>query len=135
VSAPATLLTLAVVAAGLCAGCGASDRAPDAAAVVERFQSALGERDGAAACAALNQETASKLEQQEQRPCEQAILELQLPTGARVAHTSVYVTSAYASLATGGVLFLDESSDGWEVSAAGCRPTAPDRPYDCELES
>jgi hypothetical protein len=44
------------------------------------------------------------------------------------------VTSASVSLVDGGTLFLDEASDGWEISAAGCRPSAPDRPFDCELE-
>jgi hypothetical protein len=38
------------------------------------------------------------------------------------------------SLAEGGTLFLSEAPDGWEIGAAGCRPTAPDQPYDCGLE-
>ncbi|MBA3264249.1 MAG: hypothetical protein H0T69_17635 [Thermoleophilaceae bacterium] len=131
-TAPAILLVL--LAAGLCAGCGAADRAPDAAAVAERFHAALDGRDGAAACAELSEETAVKLAQQEHRPCQQAILDLELPTGDAVVHTSVYVTSASVSLLHGYALFLDEAADGWEISAAGCRPTAPDMPYDCELE-
>jgi hypothetical protein len=134
VAARAPLLVLAVLAAGLCTGCGASDRAPDAAGVVERFQTALGSRDGKSACAQLSEETARKLQQQERRPCEQAILDLQLPTGGAVARTSVYVTSAYVSLAEGPTLFLDEAPEGWEISAAGCRASAPEMPYDCELE-
>jgi hypothetical protein len=44
------------------------------------------------------------------------------------------VTSASVSLVGGATLFLDEASGGWEISAAGCRPSAPDRPFDCELE-
>jgi hypothetical protein len=118
----------------LWAGCGASDRAPDADAVVERFQAALEGRDGAAACAELGEEVASKLEQERETPCEQAILELELPSGTAAASTKVYVTSASVSLASGGTLFLDEAADGWEVSAAGCRPTVPELPLDCELE-
>jgi hypothetical protein len=127
----ATLLAMAL----LCAACGASDREPDAAAVVERFQAALDDRDGAAACAALSDETSSKLEQQEGLPCERAILDLNLPAGSAPADTSVQVTSASVSLRDGATLFLDEGPDGWEISAAGCRPTSDDRPYDCELES
>jgi hypothetical protein len=46
----------------------------------------------------------------------------------------VYVTSASVALASGGTMFLDEAADGWEVSAAGCRPTTDDLPYDCALE-
>jgi len=126
--ATALLLGLAC----LWAGCG--DRSEDASAVVERFQTALKDRDGAGACAELSEETASALERQEGHPCDEAILDLKLPTGAEVADTSVDVTSASVSLLEGGTLFLNEASDGWEVSAAGCTPAAPDRPYDCELE-
>jgi hypothetical protein len=34
----------------------------------------------------------------------------------------------------GDTLFLDQTSTGWKISAAGCRLTSPDEPYDCELE-
>jgi hypothetical protein len=126
----ATVVLLAI--ACLCAGCG--ERSDDAAAVVERFQAALDSRDGAGACAELSEATASALEQQEGHSCEEAILELDLAAGPEVAQASVYVTSASVSLVDGGTLFLDEASDSWEISAAGCRPSAPDRPFDCELE-
>jgi hypothetical protein len=130
----ARIVVLVLAATALCAGCGASDRAPDAAAVAERFQTALESRDGEAACAELSEEVASEVEQQEGGPCEEAILRLELPTGAEAAKTSVYVTSASVSLVEGGTLFLNEAADGWEVAAAGCRPTAPELPYDCDLE-
>jgi hypothetical protein len=124
----ACLLGLAV------AGCGTADRERDAAAVAARFHAALESRDGQAACAELNPETASKLEQQEKKPCEEAIVTLELPKGAAVADTRVYETSAFAQLAEGGADFLDLGPDGWLVSAAGCRISAPEQPYDCELE-
>ena len=130
-SRPFVVLALACVAL---AGCGSTDRAPDAAAVAERFHDAVGRQDGEAACSELAEETASKLEQQEGRPCEEAILELDLPGDGRTVHTSVYVITASVSLAAGGETFLDEFSDGWKVSAAGCQQTAPDLPHDCELE-
>jgi hypothetical protein len=128
-------LALVLLAGYMCAGCGASDRAPEAAAVAHRFEAALDGGDGRAACAQLSDNTASKLEQDEGRPCEQAILDAQLPAGRAVAHTSVHVTSAYVSLTHGGALFLDEAPGGWEVSAAGCRPTGADLPYECDLEN
>jgi hypothetical protein len=131
---PLRLPILVLAAAGLVAGCGAADRAPDAGAVVERFQTALERRDGDGACAQLSDEAASKVAQQEGSPCEEAILGLELPMGAELAKTSVYVTSASVALAQGGTLFLSEAPHGWEISAAGCRPTAPELPYDCELE-
>jgi hypothetical protein len=123
-----------VALAAFVAGCGSTDRAPDAAAVAERFHVALEERDGERACADLSEETAGKLEEQAGKPCEEAVLELELPRGGTAATTSVYVTTAAVALAEGGTTFLDEGSDGWKVSAAGCEPTAPDLPYDCELE-
>jgi hypothetical protein len=116
-------------------GCAASERAPDAAAVAEDFQAALEAGEGTTACEQLSEETASKLEQQQKRPCQEAILGLELPTGGTAARTSVYVTSASVALDRGGTLFLSKASQGWEISAAGCRPTAQDLPYDCELEN
>jgi hypothetical protein len=128
----ATALTL--VLACLAAGCGATDRDSDAAASVERFQTGLQARDGAAACAELSPETSDALEEQEGKPCEEAIFALELPRGGRVAGTHVDVTSASVTLAAGGTLFLDEGPDGWEIAAAGCRPVTPSLPLDCELE-
>jgi hypothetical protein len=117
------------------AACGTADRERDAGAVAERFHAALEQDDGQAACAELNPETASKLEQQEKQPCQEAITSLEIPKGGTVADTRVYMTSAFASIAQGTVDFLDESSEGWWISAAGCKPTEPNRPYDCELEN
>jgi hypothetical protein len=121
------------VAAGLTA-CGTGEREEDAAEVVERFHAALEQDDGAGACAELTEETSSGLEDREQRPCEEAILALELPAVGRPVSSRVYVTSAAVDLAVGGTVFLDEGSRGWTISAAGCEPSAPDQPYDCELE-
>ena len=129
---PAVFACLLALAA---AGCGTGNRERDASAVAQRFHAALEQDDGRAACAELNPETASKLEQEEMKPCEEAITSFQLPKGGTVADTRVYLTSAFASLAEGTVDFLDESSEGWWISAAGCRPTEPTQPYDCELEN
>ena len=46
---------------------------------------------------------------------------------------STWVTSGQVVL-DGDTLFLDDTSRGWKVAAAGCRPTAPREPYDSELE-
>jgi hypothetical protein len=134
---PARAITLALGACLVLAapGCGASDRASDAASVAERFHAAIGEQDGRTACDELSEATASRLEQQEDEPCEEAVLRLDLPGDGTAATTDVYVTTASVELAGGGTTFLDEGTLGWKVSAAGCTPTAPDQPYDCELES
>jgi hypothetical protein len=127
-------VVLACLVALTLGGCGSGERGRDAAAVAERFHAALADGDGGAACDELSAETASTLENQEERPCEEVILTLELPEGATVADTRVYVTSAYAQLAEGGADFLDEGSEGWKVSAAGCEQAAPKQPYDCRLE-
>jgi hypothetical protein len=130
---PRSALPVCLIALVL-AGCGTADRERDAAAVAERFHAALESGDGEAACSELGEETVSKLEGQEQKPCEKAILSVQLPKGATVADARVYETSAFAQLAQGGTDFLDEGPDGWSISAAGCEPTAPQQPYDCPVE-
>jgi hypothetical protein len=129
------LVAVCLIALPLSA-CGTGDRERDAAAVTERFHAALESGDGAAACNELSEETASKLEQQEKKPCDQAILGLEIPKGGTAAVRRVEITSAYMGLAEGSADFLDEGPEGWKISAAGCRPTASvERPYDCELES
>jgi outer membrane murein-binding lipoprotein Lpp len=128
------LVLAACLGALALAGCGTGAREADVASVVERFHAALQADDGRAACEQLSEETASKLEAQEERPCEQAILGLELPAGARVADAQVEPFSAFAVVAGGGADFLTEGPDGWKLTAAGCRRTGPDRPYDCTLE-
>jgi hypothetical protein len=116
------------------AGCGTAERERDAAAVVDRFHAALEDGDGKAACDELSQEAAKKVEEQETKPCEEAILDLDLPQGGTPSSEHVEMQSAQVSLAQGGSDFLSEGPGGWTISAAGCRPTAPEQPYDCELE-
>ena len=117
------------------AACGTGGRERDAAGVAERFHAALEQDDGRAACEELNPETASRLEQEEKKPCEEAVTSHEIPKGGSVADTRVYMTSALVSLAEGTVDFLDESSEGWWISAAGCTRTEPTQPYDSELEN
>ena len=114
-------------------GCG-DDRERDAAAVAERFNAALERDDGRAACAELSSSAASAVERQEKAPCEEAILRLQLPQGALAVKAQVYVRSALVDLTGGEAAFLNEGPAGWKISAAGCTPSAPGRPYDCEVE-
>ena len=124
----ACLLALAV------AGCAPGEREDDAAAVAERFHQALEDRDGAAACGLLAEETASALERDEGEPCEDAILSLELPRGGAVTYRRVEMKSAETRLDEGSTDFLDEGADGWRIAAAGCVPTSPEQPYECELE-
>jgi hypothetical protein len=124
-----------VLACGALAGCGTTARDTDAAGVSDRFHSALDEGNGAAACRELSSETRKKLERDEGQACDEAILGLDLPAGARAARAKVYVTTALVELqGPASSDFLDEGPDGWKISAAGCSSSAPDQPFDCELE-
>jgi hypothetical protein len=117
----------------LAAGCGTDEKERDVIWVSDRFHAALEEDDGAGACSRLTEETVETLEQEEMAPCPDAILELDLPAGARASRADFYVTSAYAELAGGDTVFLDQGPEGWRISAAGCTPSEPERPFDCEL--
>jgi hypothetical protein len=132
VPALAALILLALACLGT--GCGTAGREHDARAVVERFQAALADHDGGAACAELSIDTSKALDQEEGNPCPESILDAHLPAGAPETG-EVDVTSAAVSLRGGGTLFLDQGPDGWEISAAGCRPSAPAKPFDCEVEN
>jgi hypothetical protein len=127
------LAAIVLAALGL-AACGTAERERDVAQVVERFHAALEQDNGAAACDEVSEETQSELESVLQQPCEEGILTLELPKGGRPVNARVYETSAAVDLADGRTDFLDEGSQGWRISAAGCEPTAPDQPYDCVLK-
>lgn len=131
---PRSISAVAILAVASLAACGTGERERDTAAVVERFNAALERDDGRAACRDLSEEAASTVSRQEQAPCEEAILRLDLPSGAPPVASRVYLQSASVDLRGGEVTFLDEGPAGWKVSAAGCTPAEPGRPYDCELE-
>jgi len=125
------LLPLLAVAV---AGCGAAD-STGASAAAERLYAAYTERDGATACETLTEATREQLVEDEQMPCEEAVLSLKL-TGEKAADTSAFITEAKVDLDGGDSVFVEETPDGWRVSAAGCEPV-PDQeaPYECEVES
>ena len=131
---PRPLLALAL-AALLLGGCGPDADRATARAVTERFFSALGAGDGARACAELSQDTRSKLESQEQKPCREAITGLGLK-GAPIAHVDIDIVKAFVRLSDGDAAFLDHGKQGWELSAVGCKRqgTPNEHPYDCDVE-
>jgi hypothetical protein len=124
-------LLLAAAAVGGCSG--EDDEAASRSA--ERFYAAVEARDGAAACAQLEESTREALEHEEKSPCAEAVLSLEL-SGAEAESATVWVTSAQVRLRDGDTVFLDETPDGWRVAAAGCKPQAgEEQPYQCEVES
>lgn len=127
--AAACLLTAAV------SGCGAGGDDESAGNVAEGFYSAVAAKQGSAACSQLSESTVSELEKEEMAPCDKAVEELKL-TGSRVARSVVFVTSALVELKGGDYVFLEKTSEGWKVSAAGCKPEpGEEQPADCEVES
>jgi hypothetical protein len=115
-------------------GCGATDTG-GAADAAERLYAAYSREDGAAACATLSDDTRQQLVEDQQKPCAEAVLELKL-SGTRTTAEEAYVSEAKVETDGGDSVFLEETADGWLVSAAGCRPApGPESPYDCEVES
>lgn len=103
--------------------------------VAERFYEAVERGDGTRACAQLSPDAVSELESQEESPCRRAVLELKL-SGTRARRAEAYIATARVEMDRGDRVFLDETSAGWRVAAAGCRPQpGEEAPHDCELES
>ncbi|MEV4702375.1 hypothetical protein [Actinoplanes sp. NPDC049316] len=122
----------ALLLAGL-AGCGSVGERGDAAAgVALRLLTAVDGRDGAAACATLAPDTLEAVESAAGQPCDQAILDEDLPAPGPVTGTDVYGQWAQVRL-TGDTLFLAVFPGGWRVVAAGCTPRG-DKPYDCAIQ-
>jgi hypothetical protein len=114
------------------AGCGTEASERDARRVVERFEQALERRDGASACAQLTTPTRVAVARDAGRSCASAVIGLDLPPAGEVTDSDVYLTSGFVR-ASRSSAFLDQTSRGWRISAAACRPTRPGMPYDCEL--
>jgi hypothetical protein len=127
-------ISLCAVAAALAlSGCGVGGSEREARAVTDSFLTAIGNRDGHAACAQLSRDTVKKIIESDQKPCEEAILDLKLQ-GASAGSVRVYVNSARATVAGGDRLYLDRGPNGWKISAAGCKPQPDRQPDDCDLE-
>jgi hypothetical protein len=133
---PRGVLLVTVLAAGaLVAGCGTSNDDRTVGSVTNRFYDAVRAHAGTRACNQLSKNVVDALESASGRSCEQAITNLDLP-GTGSAATTVYLDSARADVrgaSPGEAVFLNRTTRGWRISAAGCKPKG-DAPYDCELE-
>jgi hypothetical protein len=119
----------------LLGGCGADSDRATARAVTDQFFAALDAGDGDRACAQLSPDTRSALEDQEKKPCRDAITGLGLQRSS-VAGVDVNMLSAIVELRNGEAAFLDQGEQGWRLSAVGCKSQGEpaDRPYDCAVE-
>jgi hypothetical protein len=116
------------------AGCGATDE-DGAADAAERLYAAYADKDGTAACETLTEDTREQLVKDDQKPCAEAVLSLKL-SGERALATDAAITEAKVDLDGGDSVFVEETPEGWQVSAAGCKPVNDqEAPYDCEVES
>lgn len=101
---------------------------------VTGFLAAVEQGDGERACALLSEATRQTLEDEEGKPCAEAVTTLDLKPSPAV-ETDVYLTSAEVHLQDGQNAFLDETAGQWRISAAGCRPEpGEEAPQSCEVE-
>ena len=118
-------------------GCGRSGDRAQATEVADRFFKAIGSGDGATACAQLSPDTRKALEDDEQKPCREAIGGLHIDPGAPT-EIELYLNNAKADLDNGDSAFLSLTAEGWRLSAVGCKPgdgPPADAPMDCDLEA
>jgi hypothetical protein len=116
------------------AGCGREDDERAVSAVTDRFVRAVEADEGDVACAQLSSDTKDALEREEGEPCEQAAPELELSAG-ELRRAQVFGITAKVDLADGESAFLELTTEGWRIAAAGCRPVAGEQPYECEVEA
>lgn len=131
-SLSAVPLAAALVVLTLASGCGSSadDDAEERAA---HFYAAIASDDGAAACDDLAPKARESLEQQEGKPCAEAILGQRLPADTGQGDTRVYGSMAQVEYA-GETAFLSRYDEGWLLTAVGCGRASGDEPHDCKIE-
>lgn len=123
-------IVVALLLVALTAGCGSAAETT-VADVAEQFYAAVGSGDGGAACALLAPKTKSVLEQSAGKPCEQAILEEDIPRVNAPWASHVFGRMGQVEFAE-ETTFLAEFQAGWKVMAAACAPVKA-RPYDCSV--
>jgi hypothetical protein len=114
----------------LLSGCGGAEDS-DVEEVAEQFYRAIGSGDGAAACAVMASRTQEEVEQSAGEPCQDAILDEDLPHPGASDRVSTFGTAAQVRYAD-ETTFLTRFRTGWRVVAAGCAPVPGDR-YDCQV--
>jgi hypothetical protein len=114
-------------------GCstGDSPQSDAAAQAAEAFAVAVADRpDGA--CALVAPGTVKELEDSS-GSCSKGIADAELPRAGRVLGVEVYGLDAMVRLEH-DTIFLAFFGSGWRVTAAGCTPQEPERPYSCDLK-
>jgi hypothetical protein len=117
-----------VAGAVVLAGCSSASE-PAVEQVAGTFQDTSA--DPEERCALLAPATLTAFEHDESAPCADAVQDLPLE-GGRVESVEIWGGNAQVQL-TGDTVFLTETSAGWRITAAVCRPRA-EAPYDCEVD-
>jgi hypothetical protein len=118
----------------LIAGCGRDGDRAMVRNTAESFYAAVARHDGVGACSHLSADARKALEQEASSACARAVLHLDL-SGRRAHLTRVYSTNAAVELLHGDTVFLQDTPQGWRISAAGCRPQQRGEPADCEVQA
>ena len=122
---------LALVTAGVLAGCSGTQE-HEAASAAQSFLVAAQEQEGGEACSLLAPAARSELEQSSGKACDEAILEEDLGADDAPPTVEVFDTMAQARFESETV-FLSRFDGEWLVVAAACTPI-PERPYDCSIQ-
>lgn len=109
-----------------------STDAEPAEAAATGFLEAYSAQDGARACELIAPETRLQVEKQEQKPCEQAVLAVDLPDIGDVQRTQVFSGEGVV-VTSEQTVFVSEFDLGWRVTAAGCTSRG-EKPHDCEVQ-
>lgn len=120
-----------VLLTGALSGCSnAADG--DVRSTATAFYRAVAEHHAMSACAALAPKTRSELEKSAGKPCEDAILEEDIPSVVQPRTVQRFGTMAKVDF-DGETAFLARFQDGWKVMAAVCSDQK-DKPYDCQIQ-
>ncbi len=122
-------LGLSVALAG-CSGAGSAQE--NAARQVATTFADAAQEDPSSACGLLAPDTREELEDTS-GPCAESLAEAGLPQAGPVLDVEVYGLDAMVRLED-DTMFLALFDTGWRVTAAGCTPEEPDRPYSCDIK-
>jgi hypothetical protein len=121
----------AVTLALLIAGCSGSQETETVQDVTARFETALTDHHGPAACALLAAEAVRRLQDLRPEGCAQALPTLALPSSPP-GDAQVWGDTAQVRTASDTV-FLRRFPDGWRIIGAGCTPRG-EQPYQCKVD-
>lgn len=122
------VLVVSAAGAAVLTGCSSSSE-PEVARVAGTFEDPSA--DPEVRCDLLVPATRAAFEESQSAPCPEAIGDLALEGGS-VASVEVWGGDAQVKLA-GDTVFLTETSAGWRITSAACRPR-PAAPYDCAVD-